>query len=149
MLWDVNINPLPHENYPIIQQSDCVLGLFVPPPSGVPKQFFSSHLQYIVRPLKIAVSPFPSPPIFPFPPSSLHLMTRPVGAAVLLMQSHELAASTHPLPLQTSILEALNNTSAALSRFFFCHDVKVKLCKQINKSKTTESRLDRDKMYLV
>lgn len=38
------------------------------------------------------------------------------------MQSHEFAASTHPLPLQTSILEALNNTSAALRA-----EVKVQL----------------------
>lgn len=45
------------------------------------------------------------------------------------MQSHEFAASTHPLPLQTSILEALNNPSAALQA-----DVKVQLClKKINK----------------
>lgn len=105
VLWDVNLNPLPHKNCPIIQQADCVLSLLIPP------QFSSSHLQYIVRPLKIAVF---FPPIFPFPPSSLHLTARPVGAEVLLMQSHEFAASTHPLPLQTSILEALNNTSAAL-----------------------------------
>lgn len=38
------------------------------------------------------------------------------------MQSHEFAASTHPLPLQTSILETLNNTSAALRA-----EVKVQL----------------------
>lgn len=58
VLWDVNLNPLPHKNCPIIQQADCVLSLLIPP------QFSSSHLQYIVRPLKIAVF---------FPPSFLFL----------------------------------------------------------------------------
>lgn len=49
-----------------------------------------------------------------FPPQSLQLTTCPVGTLVLwlLMQSQRCAATSHPLPLQTSILGLLTDGCA-------------------------------------
>lgn len=57
VLWDVNLNPLPHKNCPIIQQADCVLSLLIPPPifflspsvhctASKNSCFFSPHLSF-------------------------------------------------------------------------------------------------------
>lgn len=147
---DVTITPLPNKNYPIIQQLDCVPGLLILSPSGVPKRFSSSHLQYIVWPLERAAFFLPYLSFFSLKSACDDASS---GSRSTSHESHGFAASTHPLPMQTSILEALNNTSPALRTCrlarISCHKVKVPKERKKEKKKPRQLNRDRDRRLMV
>lgn len=118
---------------PLYNQKDCTLSHLIHPHPHPP---LCSKNNFSLAPsVHWAASKNSCFPRLSFPPQSLQLTTGPVGTQplLLLMQSEQCAATTHPLPLQTSILEPLNN-SCALCRHtrIFRHSVKfqcLKLCK--------------------